>query len=117
MNIESLENKKFTLKEVLSDSPEYLQVQALERLKKDLEFRNGDFRFSSLKALIELLELNPNLEPEISENLRIILEKTRGKIQEVGLTAEDNTEYDETLASMGRGSKDDGDDYDEEEWS
>jgi DNA topoisomerase VI subunit B len=67
-------------------------------------------------ALIELLELNPNLEPEISENLRVILEKTRGTIQEVGLTAEDNTDYDETLASMGRGSKeDDGEDYDEEE--
>jgi DNA topoisomerase VI subunit B len=67
-------------------------------------------------ALIELLELNPNLEPEISENLRVILEKTRGKLQEVGLTAEDNTEYDESLASIGRGSKDDdGEDYDEEE--
>jgi DNA topoisomerase VI subunit B len=63
-------------------------------------------------ALIDLLELDAGEEPEISENLRVILEKTRGKVQEVGLTAEDNTEYDEALAAIGRGS---GDDYDEEE--
>ena len=59
-----LNNKKASLSEVLTDNSNFLDSQALERMKKDLDDRGrdqrngGDFRFATLKAILEVLENN-----------------------------------------------------------
>ena len=63
------------------------------------------------QALIEILDEDPQMEDVLSSSLHETLEKARGEIKQVGLTREQNTEYDETLARYGRG----GDEDEEEE--
>jgi DNA topoisomerase VI subunit B len=67
------------------------------------------------QALIEILDEDPQMEDALSANLHETLEKTRGELKQVGLTREQNTEYDETLARYGRGAEDDADEIEEEE--
>lgn len=59
------------------------------------------------QALIEILDEDPQMEDVLSSSLHETLERSRGEIKQVGLTREQNTEYDETLARYGRGSDDD----------
>lgn len=49
-------------------------------------------------ALIELTEGKPSEKENIQEKLREILEKTRGKLEEISI---DNPDYDEDFAKMG----------------
>ena len=56
------------------------------------------------QALIEILDEDPQMEEPLSSSLQETLEKTRGEIKQVGLTREQNTEYDEKLARYGRGT-------------
>ena len=58
------------------------------------------------QALIEILDEDPQMEESLTANLQETLEKTRGEIKQVGLTREQNTEYDEKLARFGRGAHD-----------
>lgn len=67
------------------------------------------------QALIEILDEDPQMEEALTSSLQETLEKTRGEIKQVGLTREQNTEYDETLARYGRGSHDDEDEEEDEE--
>ena len=66
-------------------------------------------------ALIELLEHDKSEESIIEDRLKVILEQQRGKIKKVGITAEENVDYDEALAGIGRGAKDEEEDEDGEE--
>ncbi len=54
-------------------------------------------------ALGMLLHLPEEEQPLLEEHLREILEKKRGRIEKVGMSVEENTEYDEELARIGRG--------------
>ena len=71
------DNKKATLSEVLEDDANYLDDQALSRMKIDLEAQardqrnGGDFRFATLKSILECLEKNQtrlrNIETILTE--------------------------------------------------
>jgi len=52
-------------------------------------------------ALKEILKLNDKEEQKITELLKELLEKHRGKLQEVGFDPEKNQEFDEELAKIG----------------
>ena len=54
------------------------------------------------EALTELLELKKVDEEKIKEDLAIILEKKRGKLEPVEFKAEKNVEYDEEFAKIGK---------------
>ncbi|MBI4918816.1 DNA topoisomerase VI subunit B [archaeon] len=51
------------------------------------------------EALAELLKLSKNDQEKIKENLKELLEKYRGKLEELGV---DNPEYDEEFANIGK---------------
>ncbi len=55
-------------------------------------------------ALGSLLNLPQEETPLLEEHLRTILEKTRGKLEKVGLSPDENKEYDEEIARIGRGA-------------
>ncbi|MBW2998879.1 DNA topoisomerase VI subunit B [Candidatus Woesearchaeota archaeon] len=57
------------------------------------------------EALIELLGLDKSEIEGLDENLRFILEDTRGKVEEVGKI--DNPEYDAEFAKIGKEEKED----------
>jgi DNA topoisomerase VI subunit B len=67
------------------------------------------------QALIEILDEDPQMESLLCTNLEEILERSRGELKQVGITREQNTEYDETLARYGRGAQDDDTEDDEVE--
>lgn len=54
------------------------------------------------EALKELLELKKVDEEKIKEDLAIILEKKRGKLESMEFEAEKNVEYDEEFAKIGK---------------
>ncbi|MFH1400889.1 MAG: DNA topoisomerase VI subunit B [Nanoarchaeota archaeon] len=58
-------------------------------------------------GLKELLDLSKSEEEEIEAALRILLEKSRGKVDEVGFDPEANEEYDEQFAAIGKGQEHD----------
>ena len=53
-------------------------------------------------ALVELLDLQKVEKERITDHLKQILEKQRGKLEKVGFDASKNTEYDEEFAKIGR---------------
>lgn len=59
------------------------------------------------EALKELLGLKEADEKKIEENLKVILERTRGELEQV---EEENLEYDEAFAKIGRKEKDEEED-------
>jgi len=63
------------------------------------------------EALGELLKLSKTQKLNIEDNLKILLEKHRGKLKKIEI---DNPEYDEELAKIGKEDKQKGlEDYDE----
>ena len=70
MNNDCSNIKKYPLSDILNDSSPYVQSQALEKLKTDLDHRRGgDFRDITVKSLIVLLEKQITLLREIDAKL------------------------------------------------
>ncbi|PIN78769.1 DNA topoisomerase VI subunit B [Candidatus Woesearchaeota archaeon CG10_big_fil_rev_8_21_14_0_10_34_8] len=67
------------------------------------------------EALQELLGYKDNDKAQVEEDLKIILEKKRGKLEKVGMDKEDNTEYDEEFAKMGKEDKEEAEEENGEE--
>ncbi len=59
------------------------------------------------EALRELLEFNSSQQERLQQNLKLILEKKRGKIEDLTFDPSKNTEYDEEFASIGRTEEND----------
>jgi DNA topoisomerase-6 subunit B len=53
------------------------------------------------EALVELLGISENEKSLIEKNLEIILEKKRGKLEDMKFDSSKNTDYDEDLAKIG----------------
>ncbi|MGV8169478.1 MAG: DNA topoisomerase VI subunit B [Candidatus Nanoarchaeia archaeon] len=62
-------------------------------------------------ALKEILSLNDAQKKEIEDKLSVLLEKTRGKLEDMEFDPDKNEEYDEDFASIGKEDDDSGDDY------
>lgn len=60
------------------------------------------------EALQELLKLKKEEKEEIEEDLKVVLEKTRGKLEDVDFDPEKNKEYDEEFARIGRDETEEG---------
>jgi DNA topoisomerase VI subunit B len=60
-----------------------------------------------IEALEELLGKKAIDQAKLTEALKEILEKTRGKLEEVGFDPEKNEEFDEEFATLGKGEEDD----------
>ena len=67
------------------------------------------------ETLIEILELDPSNKELIEENLNLILEKDRGKIDTMEFDASKNAEFDEEFANIGKKKKKQLSDYDEDD--
>ena len=65
------------------------------------------------KALQELLSLDDMEESKIQQNLRALLEKSRGTIDKMEFDATKNTEFDENFAKIGKDEEPDEDDESE----
>ncbi len=59
-------------------------------------------------ALKEILELTDDDKAKIEENLSVILEKTRGKLEDMKFDPTKSEDYDENLANIGKGETEDG---------
>ena len=57
------------------------------------------------EALRELLSLSKAEELKTMELLKQILEQKRGKLEDIGFDPAKNTDYDETLANIGKDNK------------
>lgn len=66
------------------------------------------------EALKEILALKTSEQETLEENLKIILEKTRGKIEFARFDADASEDYDEELAKLGREKSKDEDSSEEE---
>jgi DNA topoisomerase VI subunit B len=68
-------------------------------------------------ALKEILSLTDAQKKDIEDKLIVLMEKTRGKLEDMAFDPEKNEEYDEDFANIGKEDKDDeeseaGEDYD-----
>lgn len=66
-------------------------------------------------ALQDLLELSKLEEQDIENNLKELLEESRGKLEEVEFDATKNEEYDEDFAKIGREEEENGNDVEEDD--
>mgnify|MGYP006279251243 CR=1 FL=1 len=57
---------------------------------------------NALKSILELKEADAE---EVKENLAVVLEDTRGKLEDMSFDPSKNTEYDEEFARIGRGEE------------
>lgn len=92
-------------------------VRKKHRVREELKKRGYIETFIPhiAEALVEILGEDRSMEDILENQLKEILEKTRGEVKQVGLTAEQNTEYDERLARYGRGAATDEDEDEDEE--
>ncbi len=66
-------------------------------------------------ALKEILSLSDSQKKEVEEHLLILMEKTRGKLEDMSFDPEKNEEFDRDFANIGKEDEDDeDDDYDNE---
>jgi hypothetical protein len=68
-------------------------------------------------ALKEILTLTEPQKKDIEEKLAILMEKTRGKVEDMSFDPDKNEDYDEDLASIGKEDEsydNPGEDYDVE---
>ncbi len=95
---EIMREVKLALQDVGRKLLKYLSKK--KRVKEELKRRSDIEKYIphiSL-ALNQLLDLDKNIENELSERLKAILESTRGKIEDIEFDASKNVEYDEEFA-------------------
>lgn len=61
------------------------------------------------EALVELMDLKKVEEVKLKENLKELLEKHRGELEDIDFKPEANTEYDEEFANVGKAESDESD--------
>lgn len=102
---EIIKEIKLALQEVGRELGKYLAKK--KRIKGELQKRSYIEKYIPhvSSSLIKMLKLPQAEEDKIKEKLEFILEKKRGKIEEIKFDPTKNKEYDKDFANIGRESK------------